>query len=367
MTTNYKFIQRLQWENWITEISDLNHNLWGIDKYEELIKSGNALYFISFTPNEKWYKAKEESGKSPRTKNEYVWGISYLKADFDIRSYIYEHEDGRIITDEELLNYKDKLLEWLKIDNLLGSYSAVIHSGNWIHIYWIWDTVEIDAKTYAAASTEIYNRIKDLFPSDQELRPDFACGNIWRLLRLPWSMNFKEKYGLPPHKVEILKYNEENSPLVGMLKSIWEKAIQDLSEQVKEWKQEMTNKCKSRFSRTISQVWDTYYKINHDVSIADLVCSYTWRSLANNGTNFISHRDWNYTGAFLIPEENIVVHMGTPHFSDYFKVYSPFSFIMVHYANGDAKRTFEIAKEMFPELLQEKKFYFGRTRNYGRN
>lgn len=51
-----------------------------------------------------------------------------------------------------------------------------------------------------------------------------------------------------------------------------------------------------------------YHKIN-ELPIADLVCEFTGRTLAQNGINFISNRNGNYTGAFLIPEENIVVHM----------------------------------------------------------
>ena len=80
--------------------------------------------------------------------------------------------------------------------------------------------IEIDAETYSEASKEIYRRITNLFPENHELRPDFACSNIARMLRLPGSMNYKKDYGLPPHKVEILEYHEEDSPLVGQLEYI---------------------------------------------------------------------------------------------------------------------------------------------------
>lgn len=35
-------------------------------------------------------------------------------------------------------------------------------------------------------------------------------------------------------------------------------------------------------------------------------------------------------GAYITPKENILVHMGTPHIQNEFKVYSPFSSIIIH-------------------------------------
>jgi hypothetical protein len=193
---NLEFLKRLQPNGGVTEISDLTHNLGGIEDYEKIIEwfsSTSDLYFISFLPNDKREQAKEKEGRSPRTKNEFVKGINYLKADFDIRRNIKERE-GRIISDQELLEYKDLILERLKMDIYLGTYTAVLHSGNGIHIYRIGDTVEVDPRTYSRASKELYTRIKDVLTDHPELWPDFACSNIGRLLRLPGSKNHKKDY-----------------------------------------------------------------------------------------------------------------------------------------------------------------------------
>jgi hypothetical protein len=193
---NLEFLKRLQPNGGVTEISDLTHNLGGIEDYEKIIEwfsSTSDLYFISFLPNDKREQAKEKEGRSPRTKNEFVKGIKYLKADFDLRRNIKERE-GRIISDQELLEYKDLILERLKMDVYLGTYSAVLHSGNGIHIYRIGDTVEVDPRTYSRASKELYTRIKDVLTDHPELWPDFACSNIGRLLRLPGSKNHKKDY-----------------------------------------------------------------------------------------------------------------------------------------------------------------------------
>ena len=288
--------------------------------------------------------------RSGRTKNEFVKGINYLKADFDIRSYIYEHEN-RVISNEELLEYKDRILREFDLDKHLHTYNAVVLSGNGIHIYWIGKTVEIEPRMYATISTKLYDIIKTIFYPDPHLRPDYACGNIGRLLRLPGSKNFKSKFGLPPMEVQIIEYKEEDSPLLEELSSIAEELVLQDELEISILKADMKHKC-------YASIWlvknssNTFDRIN-SLNIADLVCNHTGWELAKDWRNFISNRDGKYTGAYIIPEENVLVHTGTPHISDYFKVYSPFAFIMVHYADGDARKTFEIAEEMFPEVRED--------------
>ena len=356
-----EFLKRLQWENGVTEIAVVNRNLWLLDSYDKIVGMKDNLYFISFLPNDTWYEVVELTWKAPRTSKDYIKGVSYARADFDIRRTIHEKEN-RIISEEELLELKDKLLEWLKQNELLGSYTAVIHSGNWLHLYRVGQMIEIDAQIYSEASKEIYRRIKALFPDNPELWPDFACSNIARMLRLPGSINYKEDYRLPPHKVEILEYKEENSPLVSELQQIWWDAITEKEKRIMACREELDRNRKYVYH--MSGGWDFLQRLINEVDIAELVCGYTWWRMAPDWINFISNKDWNHTWAFVVPEDNIVIHMWTPHLRDDCKGYNPFTFIKYHYANGDNKEAFKIAKKMFPELVEKeekRKFYFNKT------
>ena len=349
---NIEFLKRLQWQKGVTEITNLTHNLWGLEKYEELIKKESDLFFVSFIPNESREIEKWESSELPRTKNEHVWLINYMKADFDIRSNVLKYQD-RIISNEELLEYKDIILDTLRKDSRrsLNTFNAVVFSWNGIHVYRIWEDTYVEPECYSALSRAVYNRIKEDLKEYPWLWPDFSCWNVGRLMRLPWSYNCKSKYWLPKQEVKILEYSEKDSPLVE--KSRWDgykDRLQEL-EDVRIARREMTLKCLVRAE--IVKNWSTYEKINSKINIADLVCNYTWRTLADDGINFISYNDGKYTGAYIIPEENIVVHMWTPHFSDYYRVYSPFSFILVHYANHDTCKTFKFAKALYPEIEEE--------------
>ena len=367
MTDLTKFITKLQWPKGVTEISNLHKNLWKFEQLDEIMKDEDSLYFVSFTPSAKRIFINNTNKNPQRTKEDYIAWKRYIQADFDVRAYFYNKEK-KVISNEELMSYLPKLEAWLKSDESLSTYNAIIFSGNGFHIYWMWPTIYIDGKTYSMAVSAIYDRIKSIFKDSPELRPDYATSNISRLMRLPWTWNKKEKYGLPPAKVEILKFEDTDSPLVSKLYAIGSRAKKQEEERIKSdlekikaykpsWKEDMS----------WSLFWDLdgtggwrYEEINKNVNIATLVSRYTWWKLADNWRNFISNKDGWYVWAYIIPEENVVVHMWTPHFSDYYKVYSPYAFILVHYAQGDARRAFAIAKEQFPKLSLIREEYLGR-------
>ena len=359
MEKNIKaFLEKIQWEHWITEISNTKVNLWGLEVYDKVINTNQDLYFVSFIPVDDYNQYK---GK--RTKDCYVKGTTYFKADFDIRSalngYIW-----KVVSDETLMEYLKEIEKGLQSDELLRSYNAIVFSWNGFHFYWIWKEIEIDAETYSAAAEELFERIKDIFHHRwlAELYPDFSCSNISRLMRLPGSKNHKKKYRLDPKDVKLLYFIDSDSDLVAKLPEIWKKAELKETERIvnvvnlmNKWRKEI-------------YIYDNpfYVAINERINIAELVCKYTWRKLADNKKNFISNKDWGYTWAYVIPDLNIVVWKGTPHFSDFFPVYSPFSFIQVHYADWDAKKTFEKVLELYPEMKAfDSQFLYNAMTNYG--
>ena len=335
-------LERIQWEHWVTEISNTKMNLWWLNIYDDIVSSNQDLYFVSFLPVDDY-----EQYKWKRTKDSFVKWTTYFKADFDVRSEVFKFEN-RILNTKDLLAYQHEIELWLKEDELLSTYNAIVFSGNGFHVYRIWKETEIDRETYSIAAWELFEKIKDIFKHRwlPELYPDFACSNISRLMRLPWSINHKKKYGLDPMEVRILYYRDEDSDLISQLKHIWEQAREKEEKRVNDAKL-LISKKKRSFT-----IFDNplYNSINSNIDIADLVCKYTGWKLAENGKNFISNRDGAYTGCYLIPDENLIVWKGTPHISGHFPVYSPFSFIQIHYANGNVKKTFEKAKELYPDL-----------------
>lgn len=348
---NIEFLKRLQWQDGVTEITDLTHNLWGLEKYEELIKKESDLFFVSFVPDKERAMEKRKSWGLPRTKNDFVNKINYFKADFDIRSNVLKYQ-GRVISNEELMEYKDIILDTLRKDDrrFLNTFNAVVFSWNGIHVYRIWKHRWF-LDWYATSSRVLYDRIKEDLKEYPWLWPDYSCGNAGRVMRLPWSYNCKSKYWLPKQEVRILEYRTEDSPLVEISKlSAFDDCGYEMDKIIKA-ENDMERRC--LFRAELVKNWNLYHNINRKIDIADLVCKYTWRTLAEDGKNFISCNDGKYTGAFIIPENNVVVHMGTPHFSDYYKVYSPYAFILVHYANFHTSKVFKCAKTLYPDIEEE--------------
>jgi len=360
MENNIKrFLTKLQWEHWVTEISNTKKNLGWIDDYDKIIKRDEDLYFVSFLPVDNYSEFKWK-----RTKDSFVKWTTYFRADFDIRSAVYE-QTWRVISNEALMKYLEKIEFALWQDRLLRSYNAIVFSWNWFHFYWIGKEIEIDAEMYSNAARELLQRINNILTEHRwytELYSDFACSNVSRLMRLPGSKNHKRKYWLEPIEVKLLYFDDMDSDLIPQLPDIWyeamekeEKRVRNAMDLMKKWKKEI-------------YISDNpfYVAINEKINIAELVCKYTWWKLAENWKNFISNKDWGYTWAYLIPSLNIVIHCGTPHFSDYFPVYSPFSFIQVHYADWDAKKTFEKVLELYPELKAfDSQFLYNAMTKYG--
>ena len=350
MTDIKMFLKKLQWRKWVTELSNLHHNLWCLEELDEITKWEDDLYFISFIPSikRKWIA---EHNNPPRTKEAYIVWKTYVVADFDIRSNVYHQQNGRILSNEELMSYLPLIEEGLQSDESLKTYNAIVFSWNGFHVYWIGNPTYISADLYSNATAAIYDRISKIFEDTPELQPDYATGNISRLMRLPGSFNKKEKYWLPPIKVELLKFEDTVSPLIDKLNKIWERAKAEEEKRIaEELKKAKEYKSSWQEPQGLFYHRDWYSVINEDIKISTLVCKYTGWRLAENGKNFISRINGGYTWAYVIPEKNVVVRRWTPHFSDYYTVYSPFSFIQVHYADGDARRTFQVAKELFPTL-----------------
>lgn len=335
------------------EISNLKENLWWFDAYDKLISSWEQLFFVNFLPSGKrrWYKKYKDKF---RTKDTYVAGTNCFKVDFDIRKNVQKSE-WRIISTDELMSYIPTLENGLLSNELLSSYSAIIFSGNWVHIYWLWEITEINSSLYYWAATKILDLISNIFKDTPALEPDRSCTNISHLFRLPWSVNKKTDYWLPPQQVNVIKLNDNISPLVSMLPELWEQFNKEEKPLIQEWLKKLNEQSylKDEYFKknNLTCAWHSLYEaINCDLDIRKLVCEFTWWTLASNKINFISQNNGWFTGAYVLPELNVLVRRGSPHIDGTWKVQSPYAFILLNITHWDKKAAFEWAKSRYPNL-----------------
>ena len=345
------FLQRLQGGSGVTELSNLHRNLWDLLVLPQIISNtiSENRYFICFEPTD---KRPAEDEKLVRTSKEHIKAKSYIYVDFDVRQFT-QGLDKIILTDEQLFEALEKIKTWLAKHDLLKTRNAIVFTGNGFQLYRIGQPVTIDADTYSEAVRHLLDEIKSIFKKSPALRPDYSCTNISRLGRLPGSTNYnrQKKFWLEPRQVEIVEYKDEDSPLMEQLVEIWQKAIAEKKKYIHDCKEKLHKLSKNK---TISDGENNsvYEKINSDISIAELVCQHTSWTIADDGINFRSGDDgWN-KGAFLVPEENIVIRYGTPHISNTYWAYSPFAFVMVHFCSGDPYQTFERFKGHYPAIRE---------------
>jgi len=345
-TTN--LLQRLQWTDGITEIWEVKVSHGTLKDYDSIIKvhGKKDLYFVS------WQYVNLEGVSFPpnRTKDDDLIGKAYIFADFDIRNYFYK-EDESIVSDEKIIEYKDILMKAFDKDALLSSYTAIVFSGNGLHVYRCGEIIKIDKGNYSNAVKYIYKRIEKLFEDRPELKPDYACSNISSLARLPGSYNQKSKFWFPPKEVVVLAYSEKESPLI--------KELPRLADEYKKQEQAQLNKWIKKLEKTKVTIWkkidsslstELFDEINMQVPIEDLVCGHTGWTLAKDNKNFTGGNNKDSKWAFISKEQNILIRRGTPHISSEYPVYSPFAFTMVHYCSWDVARTFERFKDNYSDI-----------------
>lgn len=162
----------LAW-TWGVEINNLNHKVKLVDAVGK-----ESIYFVcGFDKN-----SKERVWDDDFTKKKYIF------VDIDIRSRIHALEN-RIITDDELENYVFEVF-WMLEKAKLADFRYSCLSGNWLHLYYVWEEQEIGKKEYTQAVRELHRRI------DLAIHPllcDKACTNIARISRLPWTINNRQK------------------------------------------------------------------------------------------------------------------------------------------------------------------------------
>lgn len=175
-------------------------------------------------PNEKEniYFLAWISKKDKRNNDHDILVKNYFFLDFDIRNYFRDSEQSEI-TDDEIIKIWEDLARFLNQNPKYGfnQWRYIVYTGNWIHLYYVWDPLEvwkdISVKEYSFWISVIYNAFKEYIGSPY-LSPDIACKNIGRIARLPDTIN--QKNG---KRVIILAEQNVKSILVSKIPQYWKK------------------------------------------------------------------------------------------------------------------------------------------------
>lgn len=320
----------------------------------EISKNANQLINFNewFWAEQVYFVAGMDKKPTGRCGNNDFTKKRYIFIDIDIRNdYLTKNEV--VLTDEEL----DKEIAIIKerLDSNNFDYQILVHSGNWLHIYFCSDEMEISQDEYRNW-VEYFISMLDFHLEPIWYRVDSACKNISRLSRLPWSINTRNKawkYNAWNKEVEILYMNLET-------KSIWFDFLKEFaSKQVEQ--QEKIREARNAFvtQSNVHGDWDVWVEINR-IPMTSVIWDVWNVEIIDRWIDNVAISEWHKNmWAYWYKPNNIIINTWSSLIKNKDKsFFTVFELICLEKFNGNKKHAIEYFKEKFnisPRQASEKR------------
>ena len=330
-----KFLQNLTLEGCNLQLSNLRRVFKNIQKgdqfdIEQFLEKyrGERLYVLGGVNEEVESRGGDED----------IIKKNYIVFDFDI----YEDSDMDEYDKGDVYALGGEIVNRLSDHPVWGKFSYVVFSGGGIHIYYLAeDTLAIenavDIRNFKAGMDNYIENIAKV----AELKPDGACNNPARIMRLPKSINSKRE---PEVQVDFLVANHNQT-------------CQPLFDKILEWGAEIIEKRrkkrKQEVDTTASEVGveaDSVFSAIQKLPIGEIVArEMGWDFHGRNFKGPNEHGKITEKACFVPEDMNAVIHGGTDHFSNKYTGYSPFTFIKT-IKQFDNEQTFRWFKNNYKEV-----------------
>ena len=283
MKTEYTKID----SNWIKVITEK----------EALTNKESNIYYLN------WVIDSKDYSNWRRAKDEDIELKDIFVLDIDMRNAI--QEDGEIISNEDIKNEWLQLIKSLEsLDEYFNEWHKIIFTWNWLHIIYKWTPTKFTKEQYSMWVNRIYKQW-DKFVWVKYWKCDFACKNIARILRLPWSINQKN-WAL----VEIIAEQKKESRLFNMIKAFAEKEQEEINIEELKRKKEIEDNLKHYGDK-----WNEFYQEINLIpayQIAQILIPEF--PLNRNWKNFNNKKQW-LTWYFYNKSTNTIVNGWSRHFN----------------------------------------------------
>lgn len=313
-----KFLNRFSWNLEFNTLDTVYSKLEDIPSFEE-----KNVFFLA--------GLKEPLNR--RASDNDISLKNYFVLDLDIRS---NSEDD--ISDEEIKACADILeetLDWTPF----ADWSYINYSWNGLHVYYIGKDIQATARQYSDGVGYIYREFERVVDNNL-FSPDYACRNIWRIMRLPWSVNQKNW-----KKVEILREKQVSSSLVSFIPAFAEKEEAIREKEIEERRQRALEVRKQVSSRWRSSIWDDI-----DAIPAYQISEWLLPEFKYSGKrNFYSgNKNGNkYTAFYYSESRNCIINGWSRHYNwgDSNSWWWPFDLVK-RFKGWTDKETFEFFKKL---------------------
>jgi len=298
-----------------------------ITKDVALTDKESNIYFL-------WWVRENLKG---RAKDDDVDYVSYIRIDIDI---LNQADD--LTTEEDVTEFAiPDIVERLKSHSILNTYSYIVFSWRGAHIYYCWEPISIDKKSWSLANDRIYREWDKLMPS--EYCCDQATSNIGRIMRLPWSVNQKNWA-----TCSIVHSAGGKSKLFTFVHRFAEAERKEDEARTKKRKEEHEAKMAS------------YGSLDNDNNIYKLILEIPAYQIGqmllpqfkflNNGRSFSDGKWWT-TAFFYSEEKNVIINGGSRHYNWWDNNSWFDSFLLVKkFYNWTSKETFEFFRKLIKKV-----------------
>ena len=250
-------------------------------------------------------------------------------------------------SDDKIFDVYQKIKVLMDWSIIFSSYSYIVFSGNWLHIYFVGEDMSYTPSVYSVAVKYLMGEFEALtaWTDIEEFELDRACKNLSRLARMPGTMNLNsKKYWLEPKECYILYSQEAVFPLFTWFKSIYDEVEKTSKEEDQLYLSKYATKQK-RFEG------DTLYEQIEQIDIAPIVMEHLGIQLQRDNKNFKSKTDGSNVWMFINRENNTLINMWTPYLNWDLQAYNPFTFVKYEVLNGGTnKEIFQWFKDKYSHL-----------------
>ena len=320
------FLKDLAW-TWKVEIN----NFHSVVHFKDVLWTPDIYFCCGF--DEATWTNKRCSDKDFTKKK-------YIPFDIDIRLTHYQ-ATWEIMSPEQMDKVIKEILD--KVDNTTGfnSYSYAVNSWNGLHLYYVWDEIQIDRDTYSKWVEYLQWMLNEIIAPYE---CDMAVKNIARIMRLPWTINHRHKehwgkvlWDLWDYECEFVKYRPWTwSHMVSSLPELAEEQDRKVEEQKKIYEEARLSKKSQSDWEDINNidVWELACRVWPGVSI--------WPTKWDITTLRETHKNmW----AFILRSVNMVINWWSSLIKRKdVRSFTPYKLVYYEYANEDTKKTLEFFK-----------------------
>ena len=326
-------IELLNLLKWTTQVEFNNLN--NVLSWKEVEWQKN-IYFVT------WLKEK----LSKRCNDDDIVLKKYFVVDIDIRLDCFK-STWFILDNDEILEHMAKILELLQ-EAWLDDYSAIVHSWNGLHLYYTGTERHFDKDVYSHWVKSIYELIDSAIKSTW-YKCDWACHNISRIMRLPWTIN--------PRKKELVNKETKEKYLAY---DLWDFTcyVFDISPKTSklfEWIEEYAAKYQAELDKekedalVVHQILKKDYNKPEDiwaeinsVPACDIACDIRPITVSDKGKDQVALKESDKNmWAYWYRPTNVIVNTGSSMIKTSKSYFTPYELVFYEYANQDAKRTLE--------------------------